>query len=259
MDAATVGAPAVSLTAGAAHTKAASWTQLIAATEFVANGIFLMIGGNALTSHRNWFVDIGIGAGGAEVVHIPDLWVSHGAFADQYHHIYCPVEIPKGSRLSARCSCSTASEASLKISAHLFSANWLADGQTGPVKMYGGTVGSSSGTAITLGNAVESSWAQLTAATEHTHRQLLISVGKDYADTTITASSFVVDIGIGGSGAETELIADLQNITDANGDFVSPYVYGPLPVTVPKGSRLSARFKGDGAQTGMQIVAYGMG
>jgi hypothetical protein len=258
MQAAASGLPSVTLTGGAAHTKAASWSELIASTEHTASAILFQAGNNNWGTQRNYFIDIAIGAAGAEVVLIPDLWVSvSGALAFSQLFLV-PVAIPKGARLSARCSCSSAS-GTATVSCQLFSDDLLRGSPKGPVVMYGGTVANSGGVMPAVSANAEGAWSQLVAATTFHHSHLMLSAGKLYSDIGMNAERFAVDIGIGASGQERELITDIPLGSSTALDLPRPSVVGPIPTRVPKGSRLALRLRGSGGAAESQYVLHGMG
>lgn len=67
----------------------------------------------------NWLVDVGIGALGAEIVVIPNIWCTATAYNEfkGAAPIWASVQIPAGSRLVARCQCDQVSSADTLISA----------------------------------------------------------------------------------------------------------------------------------------------
>jgi hypothetical protein len=244
--------------AGTAHTKNSAWTELIATAEHPCSALLVQLGGTSLNNNTNWFIDIGLGAGGSEAVLIPNLWVSHGTLGVQQWTYLLPCEIPKGSRIAARASGSSTAQ-SVLTNAQVLAGHWLAPSNPNPVRMYGGTVANSGGVSLTPGASALSAWQQVTAATEFQHSFLTIVCGKIYTDTALTDDWLALDVGIGGSGSETVLVGDLPIGVPAASDTLLQTVLGPLPVDIPKGTRLSIRARGNTAQTGYQFVLYGMG
>jgi hypothetical protein len=91
---------------GTANTKGA-WTQIAAATSFNWKAMIVRPGFNATlgASHPRYQFDIGVGAGGSEVVLIPDLWWSSDRFGSiSSDATWGPflVDIPAGTRISCR-------------------------------------------------------------------------------------------------------------------------------------------------------------
>lgn len=94
---------------GTAHTKGA-WIQLTASTSFAHRGFFLAFGNqsNAARVASYWFVDIAVGAEGVEAALIPNipLGCEGGAYVVTPKFTpFIPVDIPIGTRLSARAQC----------------------------------------------------------------------------------------------------------------------------------------------------------
>jgi hypothetical protein len=97
-----------------------SWTELIASTAFAYKWVCLGIGHtNAIAAATSWTLDIGIGAGGAETVLVPDIALHAGTVADTIPNNgrSFPLSIPAGTRISARVACSvtTASEKDIEL------------------------------------------------------------------------------------------------------------------------------------------------
>jgi hypothetical protein len=237
-----------------------AWVELFAATERAACGLVLAQGSGTLGSNRNSYLDIGIGAGGSEVVLIPDIWFSTGNHLVRYGYYTFPVEIPKGSRLTCRANCNATSTTVIRVYAALATPTFSSAQSIGPVRMYGGTVSTVLGKALSVSStAAENAWQEMTAGTEFDHRYLMLITGKDYSDSTMVAAVYCLDIGIGASGQESEIVRDLIWYMSSGDDNGDPRVIGPIPVSVPKGSRLSVRVRAGSTQTGVQVVLMGMG
>ena len=105
-----------------AHTKPASYTTIAASTTSPAKWMLV-----AFTAHADsgltdcsWLVDIATGAASSEVVLIPDILVGAQTASDVVTPQLLgpiPVDVPVGTRLSARCQCSiiTASDRLLDV------------------------------------------------------------------------------------------------------------------------------------------------
>jgi len=97
---------------GTANTKG-SYSQLVAATAADYVGFFLALDYQSTTANVSFNIDIAIGASGSEVVIKPNHyqqfdWASSVRAMPSLTSIYY-LPIPAGSRVSARCSCTTAS------------------------------------------------------------------------------------------------------------------------------------------------------
>lgn len=95
---------------GTANTKG-SWTQITAATTFAISMLYIAFaaGADSALADGTWLVDLGIGAGGSEIVLIPDILVGAQLASDLIAPQLLgpiPVHVPIGTRLSMRSACS---------------------------------------------------------------------------------------------------------------------------------------------------------
>jgi len=104
------------LTSGASAGQFGDWTELIAATSARAIGIVVDL--SEPSAAELYWVQIGKGPAGSEAILIPALWYSaHNAY-DRNKVYRFKLNIPAGTRISARCGCNTAS-ATLYICCYL--------------------------------------------------------------------------------------------------------------------------------------------
>jgi hypothetical protein len=120
---------------------------------------------------------------------------------------------------------------------------------TGTNLAQGGVSITPSATAHTKG-----SWVELTAATLFEYSRVTVQINR-----TVSAANYHVDIGIGGAGAETVLIADLGfgGTATTTGWHAT---WWDFPIHVPKGSRLSSRCQSNiasGTATIVSIIGIG--
>lgn len=231
-----------SLTVGAtAHTKG-GWAELTAATEFTAGWIQIEAGGQTFGTANEWFIDIGVGALGAEQVVIPNL-AFVGNSAGESGSWYFPLCIPAGSRISARAQNTVGTSTSCRIAIHLISSSAVSSPIGGGiVSTYGADVGASTGTNIDPGASAntDSAWVEMAAATDRAHNWL--GIGLRPGDLSISAARWLLDIALGGAGAEQEILSDVFVTASAAVDRPG-FSYIGLPLSIPAGSRLSARVR----------------
>ena len=113
----------VVLDPGASANTKGAWAQVAAVTSFSYRWMLLDITHPAvLGTSVQWFVDLGIGSGGSEIVAIPDRMMYGNANTDTFFNpIYSfPCNIPAGSRLAARAQSSytTATQREVEIVIH---------------------------------------------------------------------------------------------------------------------------------------------
>lgn len=111
----------------------------------------------------------------------------------------------------------------------------------------------SSATTITADTTAHTkgAWSQLIATTTADSNFMMIVLAGISTNATDTRSLF--DIGIGGSGSETVLVAN------CGGGGASGALVIPVPIFVPKGSRISARLQSlvTGGKTGTaQVILF---
>lgn len=211
--------------AGTNHTKG-SFVQLIASTSYTYGGLLIILGGFN-TSGRHFLVDIAIGAAASEQVIIPNIYI-YSQQDSTFGHAYVPMMIPQGSRISARCQSSTASNY-VRVNVIGIAGEGLAtDAVT-----YGADTATSSGVTVNSNASANTkgSWTQLTAATTRSHQWGIFCVR------AAGNSQYVFDIGIGGSGSEQLLVPNLNVRDSSSGD---PAIYS-FPLRIPNGTRVACR------------------
>lgn len=224
-------------TPGSTHTKG-SWTQLIASTAIDAVG--LVVSGNCSSSGEvNVLIDIGVGASGSEQVVVANLQAKRMPSADgPIGPYFLAVRIPAGSRVSARLQHDST------ITVYLCAVT-VAEPLAGIVRgeevaEYGAVTATSKGTLVDPGATANTkgAWAQMTAsASIESHALMLTAMPNSSAGGGGT--HWLVDIGIGASGSEQVIVANLH-LSGMNN-------YGPsragvnLPMHIPAGARVSMR------------------
>ena len=226
------------------HTKG-SYVEVDASTSIAADGFFLTLSA-ADTGGRVYLLDIATGAASSEVVVVANLPYQVG---NEYHManscVYIPLVIAAGTRLSARCQCSTGTS-SLFISVTLVNGGLASLLESTIAHTFGANTGTSTGTSIDPGAVANTkgAYSQLTAATSTTNqiRWLLVMVGSR-GDTSLATCTWALDIATGAAASEVVIVPDLVFATlgtAADGPLPSTFC---VPVEIPTGTRLSARAK----------------
>jgi hypothetical protein len=106
----------------------------------------------------------------------------------------------------------------------------------------------------------DGAWTQLIASTSFAYRWLAI-IGNNRSDAAwLNNRSTLVDIAIGGAGAEQIILSDLLSAGGSVNDNERLAVC--LPVAIPAGSRISARNRSSVGTAGDRrhdLVVYGIG
>jgi hypothetical protein len=220
-----------------AHTKGA-YVQVFASTDFdwKSMAIFLQndpVGGAVLTSG---LLDIAIGGAGSEQIILANLLTSNTPVSLQsiyvplmWHHI--PVNIPAGTRISARSQLSAAGSLNSYLVMVGYAGGMPNHPAIGRSTTLGVNTGTTRGVTVTTGaaNGTKGSWAEISSSAPHDIRYLgFIASFRDHV------LSVVFDIGIGGAGSEVVLVPDIQ---------VGPWcpAFNVYPVSIPAGTRIAMR------------------
>lgn len=243
------------LTSGGGIGTKGAYVQLIASTTYAAKGIIVEITGNAAGFLD--IVDIAVGAGGSEVVLLPDLLGGQATTVICTNRYFFPCSIPAGTRISAR-NAGSINGTTVQVAVQLLHAGMLDGGYGNIVKAYGVDTANAVGTLVT-GNAsanTKGSYSQLTASTSQTIEAMVVALTEH---ATITPSKWqLVDIAVGAGGSEVVVLSNLQFAQQDSGDNFYELVSGPFPCNIPAATRLSARLQGDTGSQVFKLAVYGI-
>lgn len=240
---------------GSSANNAGSFHELVAATEFDAHALTVTLMNFA--DNGNALVDLAIGGSGSEVIIIPQMAISL-----QTNHpatFQWPVSIPAGSRVSVRIR-HRASNGQVRVWAQLFGQGLRPSQPYQRVIAYGANTADSGGAEISIPDASDTfgSYAEITSATDTDHElwTFAVHVGGLFTHNNVR---YDLEVAIGAASSEVTVYRAYM-ATDSSYDQIQPYVLGPVALSIPAGTRLSARMKKSAtiART-MDIVAYGIG
>ena len=128
--------------AGASVNTKGSWVELTASTSAAAGWLVINVQPPpSMTGSASFLIDIGTGAGGAETVIIPDVFIvpmisGDGIWPAAFHF---PVAIAAGTRIAARAACSSngATDRVVNISLLAVDASMPAGGSGGGLRLAG--------------------------------------------------------------------------------------------------------------------------
>jgi hypothetical protein len=231
------------ITDGAANTKG-SYVQLVASLPYSISGIILSYTGSSV---GYVLADIAVGASASEKDVIPNLMLATGQGANFSACLFLPISIRAGRRISMRGQ-GTAGGETTRVKMAFIADTFV--GLQSPSRWidWGTNLGTSRGTTVTSGSAnVKGAWAQLTAAADFTTKWLMAaySVGGG-------ARNIALDIGVGAGGSEVVVVPDLYSAMGNLGG-----VWGPFPMSIVGGKRVSARFASSTASDTMPVQVYG--
>ncbi len=258
------GSVGVTLTAGAANAKAATWGEIIPALTYPSDWLLVMFANpTAVGLSGGFLIDIGVGASTAEQVVIANLHMHASAAAMGFNRGYLmPIRVEAGTRISGRVQCATAS-ATVRCTVTTMSSPIDAPPGMGRVETLGAvTSGATRGTTLDPGAVANTDVvAQLIASTGFNYRWFCLSVGNQTDVVWTAQSSWLVDVCTGAAGSEVALVSDLmfQGSTGSDGPFPPTVCF---PIAVAAGSRLSIRARCTSVDAGdrvLDLVGYGVG
>lgn len=234
------------------HTKG-TWTELVTAADFEVGLINLVansavFGAGVLTSI---LCDIGIGASSSEKVIVPNL---NYAGCDARTSVWCPVRIPKGSRIAYRIQGLVVSETLVALRPVLIPAS----AHTSPGNVcttYGADTATSKGVPVIWGAGAWGAWTEITSSTTAPGRWAVLTAGID--TTTATAQTGGFQLGIGAGGSEKIVVPyALVGTVSANEGVTWARFGTPFPVDIPIGSRLAVRGWSGSAVTDINVCVH---
>jgi hypothetical protein len=249
---------------GVAHTKSASYTELIAATAFDAQLVIITVQSNFVAgADSSTLTDIAIGAAASETDIIPSLasgWCEATNTAPGPRHFIFPMYVPSGSRVSAR-SQSVRITGSVTVGIELFGGPknpdaWWCGTQ---VTAYGANAGTSAGTGFTPGNTGAEGTGVSVGTTTAAHKALVLGVQGNPSDTTVTARGYHFDIGLDSSSTEW-FETDRYFATSSTSEVIVPggQVWWPVYRSIPSGTELMVRGECSGTADALTAIIYGV-
>lgn len=252
----------VTITGAAAHAKGA-WTELVASTPFAASSVVVTIYNMQVSgSATDGLIDIGIGAASSEVVVIPDLGAGFSSTDRFYAKRWTfPLAIPSGARIAARLQSLLLNDTAL-VSVDIYGGEPVDGVGTGSaVDALGADSLTSKGVAVTSASAANTfgAWTQLIASTTRSYRSLGVAIGGN-ASAGFVAADAILELGVGGAGAESALAGFGCNLLSTEAVVpIPPEWVSPRAVSIPSGSRVAARLQDSTTATKtVDVIAYGV-
>ena len=214
---------------------------------------------------RDYLVDIAIGATGSEIIIVSNLLYANAQSSSNFYRvpsqIEIPIHIPAGTRISARCACTTGGSV-MTVSAFgtvkQFHSGAIGSGiiTVGAVEAdTGGTsIADCGGTADTYG-----AYTEMVSSSTKRFIGMLLGIGLR-KNTGARDANFYVDVAVGAEGSEVPII-DRYIFASYTGSPPSPRLSELLPVSIPIGTRISVRYKcsiTDATDRLIDIILYGL-
>lgn len=244
-----------------AHTKNATYTQLIASTAYEAFGIFVGVHATSSASTtKSFLVDIAIGGAGSEVVIIPNLLAGNQAASSTTSlggsYYFFPIRIPSGKRIAATCQSDTAADTvyvSVYLVRHPQPGAWYGN----RVTAYGANTGTSSGTSMSPGNSTYATDVQVSASTTNPIKYL--QVGTDLL-TNSTGSTLrgLIRITVGNTAIAQDLPYSESTTLETTMYTPANFILSHMLFNIPAGVSLEVSAMRNAAAASRGWVLYGV-
>lgn len=191
----------VNVTASASANTKGSWVELVAATTAPATWLVLSFYQvtNPSAVDSSTLMDIGFGAGGAEVVRLANVPVGYlGTSTANARTIAVPLYVPVGTRIAARVQSATGSRVT-GVSAEVFASRDL----MAPTTI--DTIGANTTSSVGVTLATSSAWTEIVAATTQPYRMLIFLASPGGTSGVGSDTGVAIAGGVGASGSETQL------------------------------------------------------
>lgn len=226
------------VTANASANTKGAWAEIVASSPG-ANGFILTVGGAAITVNADYLLDIAIGALPNEEIILPDYLFSMSANNDTSHldEIPIPVEIPAGTRISARVQSTTGSDV-INVMIYSSDSSFITPLTGQEIITFGANSADSGGAQVDPGGTLNTkgSWSEIVASTSDDIIGFMVSAGMQ-ANTNMRFINHAYDVGIGASPNEEVIVSNYRLITNADIRH-NPLFHG---IPIPAGSRLAIR------------------
>lgn len=232
-----------------------SWSQLVAATGFDADGLWVQQG---VSNGIEQIVDIGSGGSGSEQVIIANL-LNGGAGADEVKNVFFPLDIPAGSRLAARSQVRSGQSGNTYLAVVLGAATHFST-PLQRVTTYGIDTSRTAGAYGIIVDAgastnTKSSWVEVDAACANPIKYLTIVV--NCFEQTRSAQYWLFDVAVGAAGSEQTILSNLWFAIDATNGPTIPGTW-TLPCAIPAGTRLAVRAQSNTSTASQRRTAYAL-
>jgi hypothetical protein len=244
-----------------AHTKNATYTQLIASTAYQSFGIFVGFNASATASTlRAFLVDIAIGGAGSETVIIPNLLAGQQAASNTTSlggsFYYFPIIIPAGVRISATCQSDTAADTvycAVSLVQHQVPGKWYGS----RVTAYGANTANSTGVSMSPGNSTYATNVALSASTTNKIRYL--QIGTDlYTNSTATTYRGLIRISTGSNVLAQDLPYYESTTLESTMFTTANFILSHMNFNIPAGVALNISAMRPGTAASRGWAAYGV-
>lgn len=249
------GSEGVRVTTGAANTKGA-WTAIVTASASWGQITVVCL---PWSGSVDFMVDISKGDGTVFTILAPDLHIPAFNTFSGGIALRIPLNIQRGTVLYARAAAVGAS-AQVSLAIRGSAGFWGAPGFSRAVALY--TPATQRGVSIDAGATANTKSAWIAMSTGVTTRigAVMALIGQN-AQATRTACSWLWDIGIGVSGSQQVVLANIPLSVATTSVMLTPHYLGPFDCSVPPSTAWWARAQCSittAAQRTFDLALYGM-
>lgn len=243
---------AVVATASASTNTWGAWVEITPSLSADSDGVSIYISSSLFGSATNHsdLIQIGTGASASETA-----WAT---FAVGYRappmYLMVPGRLTAGTRVAVRVQSSVSSVA---ISAVYTFLGAKTPGLGAPVSHGFDTATSQGVTLDAPAGADEGAWTEIVASTAAEISALMVTI-QGAGVTTMANASLVVDIGLGASGSESPILENLAFFSNSF-EYISTLGPSTWGVSIPAGSRISARYVRNSASNAADLCIVGAG
>ncbi|MEE9415755.1 MAG: hypothetical protein V3V01_10760 [Acidimicrobiales bacterium] len=231
-------------TSGTAHTKGA-YVEMIDAVDHAISLLVLHL--SSSFSLTEFLVDISVGAGGSEVVVIPNILVpAYSTFIGNIQAFVVPFSVPSGTRISARAQGDNAGTKNCRVGVNAISCGFLPAGPLNRCVNYGSVPATTRGKPIDADGVANTmgAYVEMTGSAVNRVRQI-VACWTMNGNSNPSNAYFIGEIGIGTGGSERVVVPGMWMRTVGVGSNLTNWLQGPFPVDIAKAERIAVRVQTD--------------
>lgn len=246
----------VTVTASATANTMGSIVELVASTEAECCHFNVVVTDTVFLSNASFLLDILIGGGGSEEILIEGM-VGEIDYATNHEAFFCmamPLNIPAGSRISARVQTSSATADTVSVMTNYTVPSAHSHPGYQKCESLGVVKATTNGTLVPSDNGsnTKSSWVEFASTSEgYAGFQLTRTVNNNGA---MSNYRFLTDVGVGSAGNEEVIAEDIfgRTVSTERLNYDAQFI----PVEIPAGTRIALRHQVNGNNADDRDLTY---
>lgn len=231
-----IGGPA----AGSANTKS-SYTEFVTSLSTDIDALMLTANYTSATN-KDWLIDVAVGPDGVEVPIVSNLHLSSLLFWPMGAQTIIPISVAAGSRIAIRLQSNGPANWDMqRLALSGFRGGLWRSLSFESSETFGANTADSGGTSVDPGGSigVKGSWVELSSGVPNLIEAITLCIGNQ-SNVVRAESYWLVDLGVGNTGAEVPILTDFQLGASNNVDIMCPALTF-MPLTIYAGQRLAIR------------------